>query len=375
MIYDVAIVGASLAGALAADVLGEAGVSVVILDKHTFPRRKACGEGLSNLGLEVLKRRNIESSIRDCPHTGYKGYEFYLGGQRSTVIPSGGGGIAIQRSVLDSLVLERALRWPSVRPRLSREVREITLNGLVRTDTEDIRARYIIVACGSQAAFLEHAVPGESTKRPNRSGISATYRGAFRKPHTWVSIFIRQGYEIYCTAVSSSLLNICVLTSSRSSSVMRNAFSSDTLVQEVFEQLGFQGVLEHPPIGRTGIGRVRRPATTGRLLLVGDACEEFDPIGGMGMTHALASGELAARAILECASAPAGEQKALLRYAGAREEMARPLRRMTGLSGQMIQASRHFPALLGLASSPFGGLFMRAALSGSSRFFSEGNIR
>lgn len=47
MTFDVIVVGAGPAGATAAKVLGEAGISTLLLDKSAFPRDKPCGGGIS----------------------------------------------------------------------------------------------------------------------------------------------------------------------------------------------------------------------------------------------------------------------------------------------------------------------------------------
>jgi flavin-dependent dehydrogenase len=45
--FDVIIAGAGPAGSTAAKLLGEAGVSTLLLDKSAFPRDKPCGGGIS----------------------------------------------------------------------------------------------------------------------------------------------------------------------------------------------------------------------------------------------------------------------------------------------------------------------------------------
>jgi len=49
--FDVIVAGAGPAGATAAKVLGEAGVSTLLLDKSAFPRDKPCGGGISSRAL------------------------------------------------------------------------------------------------------------------------------------------------------------------------------------------------------------------------------------------------------------------------------------------------------------------------------------
>jgi geranylgeranyl reductase family protein len=51
-IYDVIVAGAGPAGATAAKVLGEAGATVLLIDKSAFPRDKPCGGGISARALE-----------------------------------------------------------------------------------------------------------------------------------------------------------------------------------------------------------------------------------------------------------------------------------------------------------------------------------
>ena len=65
MTYDVIVVGGGPAGATAARVLGEAGMSALLLDKSSFPRDKPCGGGIS---VRVMGRfPYLESALADIP--------------------------------------------------------------------------------------------------------------------------------------------------------------------------------------------------------------------------------------------------------------------------------------------------------------------
>ena len=65
MTFDVIVVGAGPAGSTAAKLLGEAGLSTLLLDKSAFPRDKPCGGGIS---ARVLQRfPYLEAALASIP--------------------------------------------------------------------------------------------------------------------------------------------------------------------------------------------------------------------------------------------------------------------------------------------------------------------
>jgi geranylgeranyl reductase family protein len=63
--FDVIVVGAGPAGSTAARILGEAGVSTLLLDKSAFPRDKPCGGGIS---ARVIQRfPYLKAALRSIP--------------------------------------------------------------------------------------------------------------------------------------------------------------------------------------------------------------------------------------------------------------------------------------------------------------------
>src|SRR5690349_16150089 len=57
------IIGAVPAGSFAAILLARGGWRVTLLEKHPFPRDKVCGECLSALGLSVLQRADLLTTL------------------------------------------------------------------------------------------------------------------------------------------------------------------------------------------------------------------------------------------------------------------------------------------------------------------------
>lgn len=60
---DVAVIGAGPAGSAAALVLARGGWRVRLFEQHRFPRDKVCGECISALGIEALRRLGIADEI------------------------------------------------------------------------------------------------------------------------------------------------------------------------------------------------------------------------------------------------------------------------------------------------------------------------
>jgi len=59
---DVLVVGAGPAGASAAAHLARAGLSVALIDQHTFPRDKVCGDFVGPVALVELQRLGVNEN-------------------------------------------------------------------------------------------------------------------------------------------------------------------------------------------------------------------------------------------------------------------------------------------------------------------------
>lgn len=62
--WDIAVIGAGVAGSTAAALLAQRGLRVILLDKGSYPRQKVCGEFLSPEAVEVLCRVGVWPQIQ-----------------------------------------------------------------------------------------------------------------------------------------------------------------------------------------------------------------------------------------------------------------------------------------------------------------------
>lgn len=352
--YDVIIVGASLAGSSAAIELGKYGLKVALIDKAAFPRRKPCGEGLSCFGLSQLEKLGLKETVLNLPHNTYDGYKIKAG-KLSKLIPNPWrAGITIQRSILDNAVLKKALQFPSVEAHLSTNVTALT-DGEVQCGVRRLSARKIILASGTNTALLKNLRCRVFRSGPSRSAITATYKGAYINDNNWISIIVKKDYEICCTPLADGFLNVAILTRTSKPLNLRSLYSSKSLLKEIFEECSFSGELALPPQGRSNIGNIRRCIDSESIILAGDVKEEFDPIGGMGMSHALSSGIEAAQLILK--EFFATDDKQLSTYSTVDPSSA--MRNFTKISYRFLGCAKYFPPILSLGASSVGSTVLK----------------
>src|SRR5687768_8594528 len=108
---DAVVVGGGPAGAATATHLARNGARVVLLDRGTFPRDKACGGGLTPRGVAALDRLKIDLDSTEAIRV--EGLEM-IGYGRSLVSPFPSTsqwpshGLVARRSVLDNRILDGA---------------------------------------------------------------------------------------------------------------------------------------------------------------------------------------------------------------------------------------------------------------------------
>jgi flavin-dependent dehydrogenase len=160
LVTDVLVVGAGPAGCAAAITLAQAGVDVLLIDQHDFPRDKVCGDGLIPDAMQALEQLGVLQTVMQAA-TRVKGVKCHGPRGGSLRIPSDLA--VLPRQTLDACLFDRA---KAVGARTITGVRfqvpitatdgrvsgaQVTINGR----THKITANWTILATGASVAALK----------------------------------------------------------------------------------------------------------------------------------------------------------------------------------------------------------------------------
>ena len=362
MIHDCAIVGAGPAGSAAALYLSRAGRTAALIDRASFPRRKACGEGILPAGVAILRDLGVhgEAAALGRAFIGVS-YTTRDGRRASGRFPEGPG-LAVPREDLDHLLLRRAAA--------ARGVTVLEGNGAVAVEPErevlrvrlengDVAARRLIVADGLSSPTLRSLGVGRRAPRRRRYGLAARLAGV-EGLGSFVEIFMLDGGELYLTplpgtgrASAALLLEGSALAGAargREAAFWRLARSHPALAP----RLG-RAIIADPIIGLGPLASEAERCEDGPWIAAGDAAGAVDPLVGDGVGLALRGGRLAAEET-DAALAGAGIPG---RYTRDRLRLLRPKRRLASLALAMSRRpllARAAVSALGAWPSAFSAL-------------------
>jgi geranylgeranyl reductase family protein len=290
--FDVAIVGGGPAGSSCAAFCAAAGLRTAIFEREKFPREKVCGDCINPACWPILRRLQVLERVRALPHGKLDRVEFIaIGGQRLSVdLPVGHEAeIAIKRSFFDQLLLERARELGTT------VFESATVTALTppdpRTDhwkisvgDQIVSSRTLVAADGrnSTVARLCGLLP-----RPARERVALQTH--LPLPLDFgdrvVLEFRPEGYSGQAP-VGDAQLNLCLV------SVPKKIASLRAWAEKRFG-------ISPDHAWRTITPLTREPISPAQpsLFFVGDSARVVEPFTGEGIYYALASGELAAKAI------------------------------------------------------------------------------
>jgi len=298
---DVAIIGASLAGAACVRELSRRGIDAVAFERESFPREKVCGGFLSPGAVELLGELDVLDAVREAGAVDVRSAHLrFADGDARFELPR--PGLGISRRALDQILANhRGVRHGNVRGVL-RDSGGFRL----QLEGENISARVVVDAAGKLSRFTERLAADQFGVQfyESRSGDDIL--------DFW---FFRDGYGGAVT-VEGGRSNACFL------------IYKDALPR----------YLNKP--GCRVTGPVAYDRRVSEFMAVGDAVGMIDPFCGEGMRHALDTGRLAARVVADGLADGSSYDAMRLKYEHERAERWSGKRRLGSAARALLKYPR-----------------------------------
>ena len=335
----VIVVGGGPAGSSTAFFLARAGIDVTLLDRAHFPRDKTCSEYLSPQASRILEEMNALDAVEGSGAAQLTGMRVHApnGATIHGEFAANHGfrgyrdrGLAIRRTILDSILLDRA-REAGARVREGVRVTDVirgpdgSVSGVTTIDSHgnasDHRSNLVVGADGLRSIIGRRLGLIRPSRWPKRIALVAHYSGVEHSRELGEMYVDRGGY-CGVASVGNGLTNVAVVVPvSRAPEVAidRTEFLESWIAERPALAERFAKAERVTPVRATGpfASSAKRPWVRGAAL-VGDAADFFDPFTGEGIYTALRGGEMLSGLVADSIKSSRPTESALVEYERAR---------------------------------------------------------
>ncbi|HEX4979195.1 MAG TPA: geranylgeranyl reductase family protein [Acidimicrobiales bacterium] len=355
---DVLVVGGGPSGAAAAYWLAEAGHDVVLVEKKRFPREKTCGDGLTPRAVKQLEDIGLADALTR--HHRFGGLRSMAFGKTLEMSwPSHPDfpdhGYVVTRHDLDAMVAERAEKAGAVVLQECEAVAPVSSAGLVRGAqvkrkaegrTDEIRARYVVVADGANSRFGRAL----GTSRNRDFPLGMAIRGYFTSPRhdePWIESHLdirdKQGNVLpgygWIFPVGDGRVNVGIglLSTFNQWKAVNTTHLMEAFVDyaPASWEISPETSCGPPTGGRLPMSFSVGPRVGPTWLVTGDAAAAINPFNGEGIAYAYETGRIAAEVLDEALRT--GDGLALQQYE----------RRLDDTYGLYYKVARVFVKIIG----------------------------
>jgi len=285
---DVAIAGGGPAGLAAAIAARRKGLRVAVFEgvRESPSIDKCCGEGLMPEALEALGELGVELGA-GMPVGGVR---FIERGHRAEARFIRQTGAGIRRTALSSVLMEHA-RDAGAELFFGHPVRGLAKGGILAGD-QQVQARWIVGADGSQSAMRRAAGLESRSACPRRFGLRRHFR-----IEPWIDLVEAHwahGVQAFATPVAENEVEVAVLSSDS-----RLRFQDALLLfPELVARLKGAAATSNVRGAVTASRRLERVATRD-LALLGDASGSVDSVTGLGLAMSFQQAVVLGEALAE----------------------------------------------------------------------------
>ena len=305
--HDVAVIGAGPGGSATAHYLARRGLSVLLLDKASFPRDKTCGDGLTPRAVGVLQDMDLVDELKRVGHIIKRFEVFAPNGKRS------GDAITVRDGLPDfSLVVPRLLLDDRIRQRAEDsgaqfvphaqvlDIQRVNAHVELKVErdgkTETQQARIAVIATGANTRLLLQTKV--LTQQPKVMVASRAYFDGVRGlSDVWTLRFDgvpMPGYGwVFPTGAETANIGVGYFKEGRNTSAAQPfaKFLQSPAVRHILAQAKQIGPTKGYPLRDDFLSS---PTFTERMFVVGEAAGLVNPLTGEGIDYALESGRIAA---------------------------------------------------------------------------------
>ncbi|HEX6458117.1 MAG TPA: NAD(P)/FAD-dependent oxidoreductase [Thermoleophilaceae bacterium] len=315
--YDVAIVGASIAGCTAATFLGRQGAKVALIESHSDPAafKRMCTHFIQASSAPTIERLGIADALRDARAREtdtniWTRYGWVSFGRESAGPPlSEWRPWNVRREKLDPILRHLAASTEGVDLLPGHTVNAVLRDGErvtgVRARERDgqeheISAKLVVAADGRDSGMAKLAGVPTKLKRHNRFGYMAYYRDTPLVTGDSAQMWLLDPDAAYAFPTDHDLVCLAVFpVKDRLASFKPDP---EQAMARVFETLPDGPRLDPEKRVSNVLGKIDMPNTVRRptqpgLALVGDAALAADPLWGVGCGWAFQSAEWLAESV------------------------------------------------------------------------------
>jgi menaquinone-9 beta-reductase len=327
--YDVAIVGASLAGCATAILLARDGARVALVEKSPDPQafKRICTHYIQSSAVPTLERLGL---LEPMMRAGALRAHARMWTRWGWIAPPAGGaspaGVNLRREKLDPLIREMAAGTPGVELMLGHTVGELLRDGERFTgvrahdahqNTIELRAHLVVGADGRDSRVAKLSGVPTKTAPHGRIAYGGYYEGPAPVTAPDAALWLLDPDMAAAFPTDGGLIFYATMPAKE----RLPEFRADP--QAALEKL-VSSIPEAPPIAQSRlVGQVQgkidmtnvlhRPTAPG-LALVGDAAGALDPLFGVGCGFALQTSEWLADSVAPALRGLESLEKGLTRY-------------------------------------------------------------
>lgn len=307
-LWNVIVIGAGPAGAIAACHLASRHHRVLLLDRQKFPREKVCGDGLLPDALRCLDAVGVGEEVRAAGHP-VDTSVFVSPSLNEVEIP--GEYLTLKRSLLDLIVAQKAVEQGTIFAQ--GEVEQLAIEPdrvasfKIRGYSKPIRSKIGIIATGTDVRLM-HKMNWPAKKGPSAVALRCYIHSSLVLDRLIISFYRHNPSRVpgygWIFPMRDHEFNVGIGILSPDRAIRRtinlkdkfNAFTeSFPLARELMRQSNRITALNAGSLRYDFEGAY--PFVNGPLVAVGEAIGTTLPFIGEGIGKAMESGELAADAV------------------------------------------------------------------------------